>query len=146
MKNPNKESLRILEHFYSAASRGDFSPVRDALDPSVEWIEPVVPGLWSSGIHRGADAVWREVIEPTLQKFDGFRVSIKKIYAVGDQLIAIGSFHGRAKGTGKSLNAATAHVCTLHNGKIVRFEAFHDSASWMEALNLAQSGVDRLAA
>ncbi len=112
----------------------------------MEWIEPNVPGLWFSGTHRGAETVWKEVIGPTVAKIDKFRVNMKQFFGVGDHIIAIGCFHGRGKATGKELDAATAHVCTLRNGKIVRFEAFHDLDSWLEALGLAHAEPQRLAA
>jgi ketosteroid isomerase-like protein len=146
MKNDAQENIKLLRSFYDAASRGDFGPVRDALDPNVEWIEPVVAGLWFGGTHRGADAVRREVIAPAVEKFDNFRVKMNKFYGVGDHIIAIGYFHGRGKTTGKELDAATAHICTFRNGRIVRFEAFHDPASWLETLGLTQGEPQRMAA
>ena len=146
MTNATQENIKLLRSFYEAASRGDFGPVRGALDPNVEWIEPNLPALWFSGTHRGAEAVWREVIGPAVEKFDNFRVKMNKFYGVGDHIIAIGYFHGRGKATGKELDAATAHICTWRNGKIVRFEAFHDPASWLETLGLAQGEPQRMAA
>ncbi len=146
MKSHSQENIKLVKDFYEAASNGDFGPVRAKLDPSVEWIEPNVPGLWSSGTHRGADAVWKEVIEPTVQKIDNFRLKMKHFHAVGDHVIAIGYLNGRVKATGRELDTATAHMCTLRNGKIVRFEAFHDSASWLEALGLVRPELQRMAA
>jgi ketosteroid isomerase-like protein len=146
MKSQIQDNLKLVKSFYDAASRGDFGPCRDALDPNVEWIEPNVPGLWFSGTHRGAEAVWSRVIGPTAEKFDKFRVNMKGFYAVGDHIVVTGYFHGRAKATGKELDAATAHVCTVRDGKIVRFEAFHDAANWLETLGLARADTERMAA
>ena len=146
MKNNSQLNIELVKHFYEAASSGACESVRAALDPNVEWIEPNVPGLWFSGMHRGAEVVCKEVIGPTAEKIDNFRVNMKRFYTVGDHVIAIGYFKGRAKTTGKELDAATAHVCTLRNGKIVRFEAFHDSANWLEALGLVRPELQRMAA
>ncbi len=146
MKSDNQENTKFIKGLYEAASRGDLGPFRQALDPNVEWIEPNVPGLWFSGTHRGADAVGKEVFSPTAEKFEGFRVKVNRVYGVGDHVAVIGYFHGRCKTTGKELDAATLHVCTLRGGKIVRFEAFHDSANWLETLGLAQPEPGRMAA
>jgi len=146
MKSEDQEYIKMVKSLYQAASSGDFSPARAAMDPRVEWIEPNVPALWFSGTHRGADNVWKEVISPTGDKFERFRVDMREFYVVGDQVIAIGYFHGRAKATGKELDAATAQVCTIRNGKIVRLEAFHDTANWLETLGLTGGEVQRLAA
>ncbi len=136
----------MLERFYEAASHGQFEAVRGVLDPNVEWIEPSVPGLWFSGTHRGAEAVWKEVMAPGAEKFENFKLKIRKFHPVGDHVVALGFFHGRCKATGKELDAATAHVSTLRNGRITRFEAFHDSANWLETLGLADPEPQRMAA
>src|SRR5690242_15262534 len=136
MKKYAQENIKFARRFYEAASRNEFDFVRKALDANVEWIEPSRPGLWFSGTHRGAEAVWKEVISPIAEKFDNFRINMKRFYGVGDHVIGIGYFRGHAKVTGKELDAVTAHVITVRNGKIVRFEAFHDRDSWVEALGL----------
>ena len=146
MKSRAQENINLLKNCYKAASRGDFEPARAVLDANVEWIEPSVPGLWFSGTHRGTDAVWKEVLAPAGAKIEKFRVDAKKFYAVGDHVIAIGYFHGRSKTTGKELDAATAHVWTVRNGKVVRFEGFHDADQWLETLGLARVEQQRLAA
>jgi len=146
MKVYSQGNIKLIKGLYEAASEGDFGPFRKALDPDVEWIEPNVPGLWFSGTHQGAVAVWKEVIGPAAEKLEAFRVKIKRIYAVGENVIAIGYFHGHAKTTGKELYAATAHVCTVHRGKIVRFEGFHDTANWLETLGLTHPELQRMAA
>jgi ketosteroid isomerase-like protein len=146
MRSHDQEYINLVKNLYQAASRGDFTHIRAALDPRVEWIEPNVSALWFSGTHRGADAVWKEVITPTGDKFERFRLDMKEFYVVGDQVIAIGYFHGRAKATGKELDAATAQVCTIRNGKIARFEAYHDTDNWLETLGLAGAESQRMAA
>jgi ketosteroid isomerase-like protein len=44
------------------------------------------------------------------------------------------------------LDAATIHIWTLRDGKAVRFEAYHDEASWLDAMGLARSNSQRMAA
>ena len=89
---------------------------------------------------------FKDVIGPTNEKIEKFRVKMRKFFAVGDHVVAIGSSRGRGKATGKDLDVATAHVWTLRNGKAVRFEGFHDSTEWREALGLAQPEPQRMAA
>jgi ketosteroid isomerase-like protein len=146
MKSYNQNNITHLKNFYEAVSRGDYRAACDRLDPNVEWIEPNVAGLWFSGTHRGADAVLKEVFSPTAEKLDLFRVSIKRCYAIGDHVVALGYLQGHSRTTGKELDASTAHVCTLRNGKIVRFETFHDTASMMAALDQTHSKTQLMAA
>src|SRR6516162_10019254 len=145
-KSHGQENIRLAKLFYEAAGRGDMSHARKALAPNVEWIEPNIAGLWFSGTHRGADAVWKEVFAPISQKIEKFRVKMRKFYAVGDSVIVIGHLYGKGKATGKELDAATAHVWTFRNGKAVRFQACHDTESWLEALGLAHRESQSMAA
>jgi uncharacterized protein len=146
MKTQTADRIKLIKGLYDAISRGEFAPVRDALDPNVEWIEPYAPGLWFSGTHHGAEAVWKDVIEPTLQRVDKFRIHMKTFHALGEHIIAIGYCRGHAKMTGKELEAATAHVCTFSHGKIARLESFHDTESMLGALTLVEPAVHRMPA
>jgi len=146
MKDQRHENIKLVKSFYAAVSRGELAAARNQLDTDVEWIEPGLAGLWFSGTHRGAEAVLREVIVPASEKIETFRVKIRKFFGVGDHVVAVGGFRGVVKATGKDLDAATAHVWTLRNGKAVRFEGFHDVSEWREALGLAQVEPQRMAA
>ncbi len=146
MKDKAHENIKLLKSFYAGVSSGELGATHSLLDPDVEWIEPGLPGLWFSGTHRGAETVFKEVIGATNEKIEKFRVKMRKFFTVGDHAVAIGSFRGRGKATGKNLDAATAHVWTLRNGKAVRFEGFHDANKWREVLGLAQPEPQRMAA
>ncbi len=130
----SRENIKVVKSFYKSVLNGDNESARMVLDPNVEWIERNGPSLWFSGTHRGPDEVFKKVIEPTFEKIAKFSLDIKKYYEVGDYVVVLGRFYGRGKITGKELRAPTAHIWTLRNGKAVRFEAYHDTASWLEAL------------
>jgi uncharacterized protein len=134
MSKTSHQNIKLLKAFYGAAAMGDWDSAAKVLDPDVEWIEPNLPGLWFSGRHWGSDTVYKRVIEPTLEKIANLRVKMKKFFVIGDHVVAVGTFHGRGRITGRDLEAPTAHVWTLRNGKAVRFEAFHDPLTWREAL------------
>ncbi len=141
----SQQNINLAKSFYQAAPRGDMATARQVLDANIEWVEPDLPTLFS-GTHRGPDAVFREVIQRTVPLFDNFSVDMTQYFEVGDHVIAVGTFHGRGKPTGKELNAPTAHVWTFRNGKAIRFEAFHDAAKWAAALGAEYQESRRLAA
>lgn len=146
MKMYGNDNIKAVKSFYGAASSGDFNAARELLDSNVEWIEPNVSGLWFGGTHHGAEAVFKEVFSPTAEKIDKFHVKMKHYFSVGDQVVALGYFRGHGKVTGKELDVATAHVLKLRQGKIVRFEAFHDIPGWMDTLGMIHPDMQRMAA
>jgi ketosteroid isomerase-like protein len=124
--------VEIVRGLYDAVNKGDF-PL-DSLDPDIEWIEANVPDLWFSGTHHGPEAVRREVMEPIAEHVDGFRLKCDRFLGVGDYVIVTGRFLGRGKETGIELNASFAHLWMLRGERVVRFEAYNDTAAWLHAL------------
>ncbi len=141
----SQENINLAKKFYYAIPRQDFETVRTVFDPNIEWILPKMANLFG-GTYRGADAVFRDVIRPAFAKFDNFRAEMTHFFDVADHVIAIGTFHGRSRETGKELNAPAAAVWTFQDGKAVRYQAFHDVAKWGEALGLAKPETQRMAA
>jgi ketosteroid isomerase-like protein len=131
-----KTNVEIVRGFYDAVMRGDFASIM--LDPQIEWIEPDVLDLWFGGSHHGQDAVLKEVIEPTFQKFDDFRIVCDDFFDAGDHVIVAGYYKGREKQTGRKLNASFAHIWRLHDGRAIRFRSVTDTASWLHSLGYLQ--------
>lgn len=146
MKEQAYKNIRLVKSFYAAVSSGSFDTARAVLAPDVEWIEPNLPGLWFSGTHRGAEAVFKEVYGPAVEKLEKFCLKMRKFFAVGDHVIALGKFCGRNRYSHTELNGETAHVWTIHKGKAIRFEAFHDPSSWEETLGLPRPILEGIAA
>jgi uncharacterized protein len=130
------ENVTTIRDFYGAVARGDLSSV--VLDPHIEWIELDVPDLWFSGVHHGPEAVLDEVVRPTFEKFEAFRVECERFLDAGDHIIVTGRFRGRAKTTGIALDAPFAHLWLLSGGRAVRFEGYTDTANWLYALYRVQ--------
>ncbi len=141
-----RQNLDLVRNSYRALDRKDFNTFREAMDVNIEWVEPEVPGLWFSGTHCGPDAVLREVMEPTVGSIADFRVEANQFLPIGEHVVVLGRFRGRGKSTGKELNANTVHVWTVSGGKIIRFQAYHDVANWLEALGTAAYEAQQLAA
>jgi uncharacterized protein len=146
MQSESQKNLDLVKNLYGSIPSEGLGKVRSVLDPAVEWIEPDNPGLWFKGTHRGADNVMKEIMEPTPGKIPDFRIEISQLFPIGNHVIAIGRFHGRVKTTGKELNASTAHVWTFRNGKVVRFQGFHDEAQLLDALGVTARESQRMAA
>ena len=129
-----KTNINIVKTFLEAGAKGDAEAARNVLDDNVEWIEPEVPGLWFSGKHHGADLSLQEVVMPTFDHIDDFGIVIDEYIDAGDTIVALGRFQGTGKETGKSLDVSACFVCTIQNGKIIRFRAYHNTARWLEAI------------
>ena len=140
------EAVTRLRSFYDTVARGDFHAARHYPDPEFEWVEPEEAGLWFGGSHHGADAVFREVIEPTYGRIAQFELKMGKFYEIGETVIAIGHARGRTKMTGRELDAPVAHIWTLRQGKAVHLQAYEDVAKWLDAVEEKPQAAQGLAA
>ena len=70
MKFETMENVKRIKSFYDALAHGDVASARHVLDMNIEWIEPKAPGIWFSGTHRGAEAVFEEVLQPAGEEKD----------------------------------------------------------------------------
>ena len=108
--------------------------VLELFDPLIEWVEPDVPGLPWQGTHRGPQAVSEKVFA-TIPAFEELELEPKNFFDLGEYVLAVGEGHLRAKATGKEWNGPFAHVWTVRNGKIVRWQGFADARRVAEVFN-----------
>jgi ketosteroid isomerase-like protein len=146
MRDRGAENIRIVKDFYKALSNGSPARALSVLAPQVEWTEPGEQVLPFGGRHSGADAVISEVIEVVHDNIIDFEVKPKKFFAVGDLVIVLGHSTGRGRLTDIKLDAPTAHIWTMADGRAVRFQAYHDLLEWQVVLGLTSVQSQRLAA
>ncbi len=108
--------------------------VLELFDPSIEWVEPDVQDLPWQGTHRGPQAISEKVFA-TISAFEELELEPKDFFDLGEYVLAVSQGHLRAKATGKEWNGPFAHVWTVRNGKIVRWQGFADARRVAEVFN-----------
>ena len=125
--------VTIVRRFYDALGRGDVPTVLSLLDAQVEWTEaerfPYYRGAW-----RSPQAVLDHVFKPLAADWVGFSAKADEFIAEGDRVVALGTYSGTFKKTGRSFSAAFAHVWTVHGDKLARFNMHTDTAKVLEAM------------
>jgi uncharacterized protein len=117
---------------YAAFARGDIETVLGALDPKIEWVETA--GFPYAGIYIGPDAVLSGVLVRLGTEWDAFHVAPERILCDGHTVIAVGTYSGTYKATGRSFTARFAHLWGLLDDKIIAFEQIADTAKINEAM------------
>lgn len=122
----------VVENGYQAVAAGDISTFLGLLDDKVEWTEAA--SFPYAGTYHGPQAVLEGVFAKLGGEWDGFKVEASQFIAEGDEVVGIGAYSGTYKATGKSFSARFAHVWTVKDDKIVRFEQITDTAEVNKAL------------
>ena len=122
--------VAVVRRLYEA--RGNPDIIRQVLAPDVRW--EVVEGFPYSGVYTSLDDVLRNFFGRLLQVFESFVAAGSEFIESGDRIVALGTYSGRAKATGKDFTARFAHVWTLQGGKIVRLQQCADTVQLIRAL------------
>ena len=119
---------------YEAFARGDMDGVVADMHAEIEWHQ--AQGLPHGGFYRGLDEVRRAVFDPLDEEWwDEFNAVPDEYLDAAPEVVVLGRYLGRAKGTGKRLDVPFVHVWTWRDGKAVRFRQFLDTAGWVDALS-----------
>jgi ketosteroid isomerase-like protein len=123
-------SVAIVRRLYEA--RGNPEIIRQVLAPDIRW--EVVEGFPYGGVYVGLDNVLHDFFGRLFRDFESFVAVGSEFFESGDRVIALGTYTGRAKGTGKEFTARFAHVWTLQGVKIIRLQQCADTVQVTRAL------------
>ena len=125
----NREKISSL---YDAFARGDVPSVLGALDPNISWTE--AEGFPYGGTYLGPNAVLENVFMKLGTEWEAFSAVPEQFIDGGDTVVALGTYSGTYRASGKSMKVPFAHVWTFDNGKIVKFVQYTDTLKVSEAL------------
>jgi hypothetical protein len=125
--------VEIVKRSYDAFERKDMEGVLGDMHEDIVWEQ--AQGLPHGGVYHGLSEVKRNIFDPLDDEWwDEFSAVPDEFIGDADQVVVIGRYRGRAKGTGKLLDVPFVHIWTLRNGVAVRFRQFLDTAGWVQAL------------
>jgi hypothetical protein len=126
--NANAE---IAKRAYEAFARGDIEAVLASFAEDVEFYE--AEGLPWGGLHHGRDEVARNVFGVLAETFDDYTATPERYIESGDTVVVLGRYSGVGRESGKTLDAAFAHVWNLEDGRLKEFNHYADTARIVEA-------------
>ena len=129
----SSENVKLARSLQDRWSRGDMTVPPDTFHPDVEFL-PLRAA--TEGAYRGLAGIER-FIEDTLEVFEKFETSYEYT-DLGDRVLAWGTIHVRAKGSGVETDVETGGLIDFRDGKIVRWEDFGSKAKALEAADVSK--------
>jgi uncharacterized protein len=118
----NKE---MIESLYGSFAQGDVPSVLGAMDANIEWTE--TEGFPLAGTYVGPQAVLEGVFMRLAEVGDEFAAVPDKIIGDGDTVVALGHYNWKHKSSGEPAKVQMAHVFTLADGKVTKFQQYVDT-------------------
>jgi ketosteroid isomerase-like protein len=122
----------IVEGAYDDFASGNVEAFLSILDPEVTWTD--AEGYPYAGTYVGPDALLEGLISRIGAEWENYVVEPEVLVADGDRVVAIGTYRGTYKATGRSVQAPFAHVWQLADGRVVTFRQFTDGPPWQRAI------------
>lgn len=130
----SQENVKVVRDMYEAFAKGDVPAVLAALDPQVEWWEAENFIYADKNPYVGPNAVLEGVFMRIVQDWEGFEVAPQDVLDAGDTAIGLGHYSGVYKKNSERVKAQFAHIFTIREGKIVKFQQYTDTAQFMNAV------------
>ncbi len=123
-----QENTKLVQQIYEHFKRGDIKALLNLLSVNIEWQLPEIENVPFAGKRRGHEEMGQffESLVDTqeVQHFDP-----REFIARGDKVVALGHYAWRVKSTGREFGGDFSHVFTLHDGKVVKFHEYMDTAA-----------------
>lgn len=122
-----------IRDVYAAFERGDVPAVLAALAADVRWTE--AQGFPYGGTYVGPEAVLQNVFMKLGGEWEGFAAVPHELVAERDTVVALGTYSGTYRATGKRFEAPFVHVWKFRDGKVATFHQHTDTALVQRALS-----------
>lgn len=131
-QSPVEANRALVEQAYDDFASGDVDAFLAILDPEVTWTD--AEGYPYAGTYVGPDALVEGLLARIGEEWDDYVVLPEVFVADGDRVVALGTYRGTYKATGRSVEAPFAHVWQLMDGRVIDFRQFTDGPPWQQAL------------
>ncbi|MBV9959877.1 MAG: nuclear transport factor 2 family protein [Acidobacteria bacterium] len=125
-------NAKLVSQAYEAFARRDVAAVMALVDPQIEVRQTEL--LPWGGTYTGTQGLLG-FFTRLLSHVDS-RVEVEEYIEAGEQVIAIGYTRGEVRQSGRHFDVRLAHVWTVKDGKLARFEPYVDTPRMLEALAL----------
>ena len=126
------ENTELVQRAYGSFQSGDIPALLDSLSQDVEWVTAELEGVPVSGTWHGREQVGQ--FFQTLSDTQEVRqLELREFVAQDDKVIVLGHYAWHVKSTGREWESDFAHVLSVRDGKVTRFQEYADTAALADA-------------
>jgi len=119
-------ATEVADQLYARWNADGLSGLTDTVDPEIELVcDPLRP---ADSTLRGIEG-WKQWVARWDEGYESMHVTIDGLIPMSDEhVLALVSFNATPRGTNRALSWAAAHVWTVREGRIARWEIHVDIA------------------
>jgi ketosteroid isomerase-like protein len=127
----SRDNVEVARALYSALTGDDDDRVLALLDSSVEYVNP--DGAIEPGVRKGIDE-YLDILAKMREAWAFWRMYPERFVPVADQVAVVYRYEAQALTSGVRLEGHESALLTLRDGKIVRYEWFHEREDALKAV------------
>jgi ketosteroid isomerase-like protein len=124
-----EENTSLVQSAYEAFGRGDMASLAEVMADDIEWVDPGDPDDDpNAGTFKGKEAVlgWFGGLASTR---DYTTFEPREFIAQNDKVVSLVYAEAKVRATGRAFANHETHVLTFRDGKLARFQSYHDTAA-----------------
>ena len=130
----SRRNVEIVRELYDAWAVQEVPGPPDLLDPSIEYVNP--PGAVEPGVRRGL-AAFSRAVEKVLEGWELWQMQPEEFRARGEQVAVEVRYRARGRGSGLEVEGRESALWTIRDGKVVRYQWFHEPRDAFRAAGLS---------
>jgi ketosteroid isomerase-like protein len=131
----SQDHIEIVRRFYDAWSNHEFPGPVGHMDPDIEYVNP--PGAIEPGTRHGLPEFTRAV-EKVLDAWEFWWAEPEELKPVGEHVAVLVRYRARGRGSGAEVEGRESALWTLRDGKVVRYEWFHEPPDAFRAVGVEE--------
>ena len=132
----SQQNVEVVRLVFDAYNRGDLQTTLDHVAPEFVF-EPSGLFMDTQSVYRGKEG-WTEFWHAFRAAWEDITIEVERLEDLGDQVLVLGTFHGRGRGSGVEVTRESAWIQTLSNGLIVHTQTFTSRAEALSAAGLSE--------
>jgi ketosteroid isomerase-like protein len=131
----SQQNVEIVRAAFEGFLKGDQEKTAQLIDPEVEF-HGTVGGLQEGEIAHGQSEIDETFEAQDLEAWEERRLEPEEYIDAGDVVVVLLHEYRRGRGSGVELEARTAVVVAVRDGRVVRIQGYMDRAAALEAAGL----------
>jgi ketosteroid isomerase-like protein len=132
----SQENVEVVRSAVAAIAVGDRERAFAFFDPQI--VVDATRYVFNPATYVGFEGL-RQMAAATDETWEGIHMEAVEFIDAGDQVVVIGRLVGKGKGSGVEVAQPAGQVCTLRNGRIVRWEiGYTDRSEALDAVGLRE--------
>jgi ketosteroid isomerase-like protein len=123
----DQNQLHLVQQVYSNFKNGDIDALLPQMSEDIEWELPQIENVPFSGKRRGKEMV-RDFFTTLMTGQEPLEFNPKEFIAQNDKVVALGHYEWKTS-DGHQFGGDFAHVFTVRDGLVTRFQEYMDTES-----------------